>query len=100
MIRITTIVLSFLLLLICWAPASAGPLDGIISRQTLTWIKTGGVNLMERECWQRIGPFVSQQTAWNRWRQAKIQGYSVSNGVFPCWENRVRGYCFNVYYAC
>ncbi len=51
------------------------------------------------ECWQRMGPFVTQSTAWNRLRQAESQGYGVS-GVFPCYGNYGRGYCFKVFYPC
>ena len=27
------------------------------------------------ECWRRMGPFVTQSTAWDRLRQAESQGY-------------------------
>lgn len=54
-----------------------------------------------RQCSQRIGPFASQSTAWQRWRQARGQGYAVSDGVFPCYDGYgTRGYCFNVFYRC
>ena len=56
--------------------------------------------LLNQECSQRIGPFVTQTTAWQRWREAKSQGYSTSNGVVPCYESYTRGYCFFVYYQC
>jgi hypothetical protein len=52
------------------------------------------------ECSQRVGPFVTQTTAWNRWRDAQSQGYPVSNGVAPCYEGSTRGYCFFVFYRC
>lgn len=52
------------------------------------------------QCSQRIGPFVTQTTAWQRWRQVKNQGYGVSSGVFPCYSHGSRGYCFNVFYSC
>jgi hypothetical protein len=100
MIRFITVALSFLLLQIYWSTALAGPFDGIFSNQSQTWINTYKFKVMGRECTQRVGPFATQQTAWNRWNQAKSQGYSVSNGVFPCWEGGSRGYCFNVYYVC
>ena len=48
------------------------------------------------ECRQLAGPYVTQTTAWQRWRQAQGQGYAVSNGVVPCND----GYCFYVYYSC
>ena len=52
------------------------------------------------QCTRRLGPFVTQDTAWSYWRQAQGGGYAVSNGVFPCHENWTRGYCFNVFLAC
>jgi hypothetical protein len=51
-------------------------------------------------CSRRIGPFVTQDTAWRRWREARGQGYSVSAGVFPCYDGGTRGYCFNILYPC
>ncbi len=53
-----------------------------------------------RECQQRVGPFATQTTAWQRWREAQSLGYSVSNGVVPCYENGARGYCFFAFYRC
>jgi hypothetical protein len=53
-----------------------------------------------RECSQRVGPFATQTTAWQRWRQARDQGYSVSNGVVPCYLDGTRGYCFFAFYRC
>jgi hypothetical protein len=54
----------------------------------------------QRECWPRVGPFVTQNTAWQRLQEAKREGYGVS-GVFPCYdESGTRGYCFNVFYPC
>ena len=54
-----------------------------------------------RECSRRVGPFATQTTAWQRWRQARSRGYRVSSGVFPCYDSsRTRGYCFNVFYPC
>lgn len=52
-----------------------------------------------RECSQRVGPFVTQSTAWQRLNDAKRYGYATS-GVFPCYDGGSRGYCFNVFYAC
>lgn len=55
----------------------------------------------QRECSRRVGPFATQDTAWQRWREAKSQGYAVSNGVVPCYdEYGTRGYCFNVFFPC
>jgi len=51
-------------------------------------------------CSRRIGPFATQDTAWQRWRQARGQGYSLSNGIFPCYDQGTRGYCFNMFRAC
>lgn len=52
------------------------------------------------ECSQRVGPFATQTTAYQRLEQAKRLGYGVS-GVFPCYdEYSTRGYCFNVFYPC
>ena len=54
----------------------------------------------QRECSRRVGPFATQDTAWQRRRQAQSQGYSVS-GVFPCYdEYGTRGYCFNIFFPC
>lgn len=53
----------------------------------------------QRECSQRVGPFVTQSTAWQRLNEAKSFGYATS-GVFPCYDAGTRGYCFNVFYAC
>ena len=53
-----------------------------------------------RECSERVGPFVTQTTAWDRWRYAQGSGYAVSNGVAPCYEGSTRGYCFFVFYRC
>ena len=49
-----------------------------------------------RQCSRQAGPFVTQTTAWQRWREARSQGYAVSNGVVPCYD----GYCFNVFFPC
>ena len=52
-------------------------------------------------CARRLGPFVTQDTAWQRWRQGRAQGYSLSNGIFPCYDQYgTRGYCFNVFLPC
>ncbi len=51
------------------------------------------------QCQERVGPFVTQTTAYQRLQQAQSQGYAVS-GVFPCYDGGSRGYCFNVFYQC
>ncbi len=73
---------------------------------TSTWSYAGQVpvpaaplQFAQRQCSQRIGPFVTQSTAWQRLRQAERQGYAVS-GVFPCYGAGGRGYCFNVFFPC
>jgi len=55
---------------------------------------------LAQQCWQRGGPFATQTTAWQRWREAQSQGYAISNGVVPCYDQGARGYCFNVFYSC
>ena len=56
---------------------------------------------LAQQCSQRVGPFVTQGTAWQRWRDAQGRGYAVSNGVVPCYDQSgTRGYCFNVFYSC
>jgi hypothetical protein len=62
--------------------------------------RTGLQLAQYRECQQRVGPFATQSTAWQRWRDAQGQGYSVSNGVVPCFEDGARGYCFFAFYRC
>jgi hypothetical protein len=52
-------------------------------------------------CSQRVGPFAGQDAAWRRWREAQGAGYSVSNGIFKCYDTELgEGWCFNVFYAC
>src|SRR5438105_3146465 len=55
---------------------------------------------LAQQCWKRVGPFATQTTAWQRWREAQGEGYAVSNGVVPCYDQGTRGYCFNVFYSC
>lgn len=53
-----------------------------------------------RQCSERVGPFATQDRAWQRRRQVQSQGYGVS-GVFPCYDGYgTRGHCFNVFYLC
>jgi hypothetical protein len=54
---------------------------------------------LQSDCSERVGPFVTQDTAWARLHEAESQGYGVS-GVFPCYDGDTRGYCFNVFYPC
>lgn len=72
-------------------PAGSGKQAPLLSQSQLHPVQ---------QCWRRIGPFATQDTAWARWRQAQGMGYSVSNGVVPCWDSGARGYCFNVFFAC
>jgi hypothetical protein len=53
-----------------------------------------------RQCEQRHGPFVTQDTAWRHWREARDRGLAVSRGVAPCYDQYTRGYCFVEYRAC
>ena len=54
-----------------------------------------------RQCEKRAGPFISQSTAWQKWREAQGLGYAVSQSVFPCYDQSgSRGYCFNVFHPC
>ncbi len=53
-----------------------------------------------RECSRRIGPFATQDRAWAEWRRYRSDGYSVSQGVVPCYSEYGRGYCFFVYWDC
>ena len=53
------------------------------------------------ECSRRLGPYATQETAWQRWRQAQRDGYGVSRSVFPCYAPEGGGgYCFTVFYRC
>jgi len=53
-----------------------------------------------RECSQQAGPYATQSTAWQRWREARSRGFSVSNSVTPCYAGSARGYCFYAYVPC
>ncbi|MGB8436458.1 MAG: hypothetical protein WCE38_19595 [Burkholderiales bacterium] len=53
-----------------------------------------------RQCPQQVGPYATQSTAWQRLREAQSRGYSVSNGVTPCYAGSARGYCFYAYVPC
>jgi len=58
------------------------------------------VPVQHRECSQQVGPYATQSTAWQRWREAQSRGFSVSNGVTPCYAGSARGYCFYAYVPC
>ena len=48
---------------------------------------------------QRIGPYATQTTAWERYGEAQAAGCEMSAGVFPCYDGTfTRGYCFNVFF--
>ena len=48
---------------------------------------------------QQVGPFATQTTAWERYREHRDQGCEMSEGVFPCYVGDfTRGYCFNVFF--
>jgi hypothetical protein len=50
---------------------------------------------LAQQCSQRVEPFATQTTGWQRWRDAQGKGYAVSNGVVPCYDQSgTRGYCF------
>ena len=54
-----------------------------------------------RQCERREGPFATQDTAWQRWRQTRARGFEVSQGVVPCRDQYgTRGYCFFVFHRC
>jgi hypothetical protein len=54
-----------------------------------------------RQCKRQEGPFETQDTAWQRLRQAQGQGHAVSQGVIPCYDRYGRrGYCFYVFSPC
>jgi hypothetical protein len=71
-----------------------------ISRFEQTQLSAPSMLHFAQGCSRRIGPFATQDTAWQRWRQARGQGYSLSNGIFPCYDQGTRGYCFNVFRPC
>lgn len=52
---------------------------------------------LAQQCAQRVGPYATQSRAQQQWRLARSKGYAVSNGVTPCYDGGVRGYCFFVY---
>ena len=59
--------------------------------------------LAQGQCYQRMGPYMSQGQAERERRVLMSQGYSTSNvwgegGVISQWSNR--RYFFNVFYRC
>ena len=73
-------------------PLTSGNSDGQVAPQN-------HLRLAQGQChWQ--GPYVTQSTAWQRWRNARDQGYEISNGVDPCWDRGDSGYCFNIFHYC
>jgi len=84
--------------------ATLAPPPAIAQMPTLARAMPGNSPLQTvqyRECSRRAGPFATQDTAWRKWREARAQGYPVSNGVVPCYDQyNTRGYCFFVFYRC
>ena len=84
--------------------AALAPLPAIATLPAAAWTMPGGHALQTvqyRECSRRAGPYATQDTAWRKWREARSQGYPVSNGVVPCYDQyNTRGYCFFVFYRC
>ncbi len=78
------------------SPATAGSGLWLHAGQEFT---PAVLQLAQRQCSQRMGPYVTQSTAWQRLREAQRRGYGVS-GVFPCYGTGGRGYCFNVFFPC
>ncbi len=73
---------------------------GDSSGQQLTTAQNPFQLVQHRECSQRVGPYATQSTAWQRWREAQSLGYTVSNGVVPCYAGSTRGYCFFAFVRC
>jgi hypothetical protein len=95
-VRLLTLYLFAWSMVVSPLPAMPVPADGLAQIPP-----RGGFQILRvAECSQRIGPFATQTTAWQRWRAAKALGYSVSNGVVPCYVDWTRGYCFNIFYSC
>jgi hypothetical protein len=80
------------------APEMTLAMTAVPSGDAAQPLPEGGVEFVQ-QCQQRVGPFVTQSTAYQRLQQAQSQGYGVS-GVFPCYDGGGRGYCFNVFYSC
>jgi len=81
-------------------PTAALSMIAATSTDQIRLLSRNQLHLVQsRECSQRVGPFATQSTAWERLRQAESQGYGVS-GVFPCYGDYGRGYCFNIFFPC
>ncbi len=102
MTRILAVLFTLVFVPLFIAPASAGPVSKAgPPAQSVAAQKKGALLQRAAQCQQRVGPFATQTTAWQRWRQAQGQGYGVSNGVVPCYDQYgSRGYCFFVFYSC
>ena len=102
MTRVIIVAFTLFLLPLYMAPALAGSVGSIAAgAQSPVRLKSDGLYLKAGQCQQRAGPYATQNRAWRWWRQARGQGYAVSNGVVPCYDQYgSRGYCFFVYYAC
>jgi hypothetical protein len=74
----------------------ATALPGEATRQPRAPVPQALVPVPVQQCARRVGPFATQGSAWQRRNQAQGRGYAVS-GVFPCYDGRSRGYCFNVF---
>ena len=70
------------------------------SAQALVLAQSRFQPVQYRQCSQQVGPYATQSTAWQRWREAQSRGYAVSNGVTPCYAGSARGYCFYAYVPC
>ena len=92
----------FLICGLLLSPASAAPIVTVRSSDQAHLSSPLQPELVQlRQCRQQQGPFATQDTAWQRWRQARAQGNAVSDGIFLCWDSSGgRGYCFNVFVPC
>lgn len=92
----------FLICGLLLSPATAAPLVTVLSSgQARLSSPLPPEPVQLRQCRQQQGPFATQDTAWQRWRQARAQGYAVSDGIFPCLDGYGgRGHCFNVFLPC
>src|SRR5215510_794265 len=67
----------------------------IVARASITFPPESVIQV-QGQCQERGGPFASQDRAYQVRRQAQSMGYDVS-GVFPCYDQGTRGYCFNAF---
>jgi hypothetical protein len=98
----TILVSGFFVCALHLLPTSALPVAAANSSDRVQGLSPNPLHLaQQRQCSRRVGPVASQNTAWQKWREAKRQGYAVSNGVVPCTDQHgTRGYCFNVFFSC